>query len=86
MQGLNITAHKAQLAAKPAAYLGHMPDGSGIQAHSAGEHFAAWGIIVEIRLDANGRIIWTPSKNGRILCQSRNYDQALAVAISRVQH
>lgn len=85
MQGLNIQAHRAQLAAKPAAYLGHMP-GSGIQAHSAGEHFAAWGIIMEIRLDKAGRIIWTPSKDGRILCQSRNYNQALAVAISRVQH
>lgn len=86
MQHLNIQAHRAQLAAKPSAYLGHLPNGSGIQAHSAGEHFAAWGVIMEIRLDKAGRIVWTPSKNGRILCQSRNYDQALAVAISRVQH
>ena len=81
-----IKAHRAQLAREPNAYMGHLPNGNAIQAHSAGEHFAAWGIIMEIRLDKHGRIYWTPSKNGRILCQSRDYDQALAVAISRVQH
>ena len=84
MSNLNIQAHAAQLKAEPVAYLGHVPN-SGIQAHSTSMHFAH-GIIMEIRLDKNFKVVYTPTKNGKILCQSRNYDQALAVALARVQH
>ena len=87
MQALNITAHKAQLAAQPAAYLGHMPNGSGIQAHSAGEHFAAYGIIMEMHLDNKGRIYHNALlPDGRRGIKSRSYTAALNVGIAILNH
>lgn len=86
MQSLNIIAHAAQMKREPNAYTGHMPNGSAIQAHSAGEHFAAYGIIMEARVSAAGRISWVATKNSRALAYGPRYDAVLAVAISRVQH
>ena len=81
---LNIQAHAAQLKAEPAAYLGHVPN-SGVQAHSTSLHYAH-GIIMEMRMDKNFKVIHVATKNDRVLAQSPNYDRALAAALARVQH
>ena len=87
MQALNINAHRAQLAREPGKYLGHLPNGSGIQAHSAADHFAAYGIIMEIHLDAKGRIYYNALlPDGRRGIKSRSYTTALNVGIAILNH
>jgi len=70
----------------PNAYLGHLP-GSGIQAHSAADHFATYGIIMEARIGTeNGRTLWVATKGSRVLCSAYNYERVLNAGIAMLRH
>lgn len=61
-------------------YAGHLPDGSGVQAHSADPDYRLYGIVMVAHSNAAGRLLWTATRYGRPLISGRCYCAVLAAA------
>ena len=63
------------------AYLGHLPDGSGVQKHSADTLFAQHGVHLRSIQGANGRRIWQAiDKHGVIIAAHPTHNGCALIA------
>lgn len=63
-------------------YAGHLPNGSGVQRHSADDAYAAHGIVMECVQAPNGRRLWLAKRGDRIICAHPRHDSARFMALA----
>ena len=65
-------------------YAGHLPNGSGVQAHSADADFAAYGLVMVAHGNAAGRILWVGSRYGKPIISGHCYCAVRAASIGLI--
>lgn len=63
------------------SYLGHLPDGSSVQRHSADDAYARFGIVMECH-EARGRRLWLAKQGERVLAAHPRHDAARFMALA----
>lgn len=62
-------------------YQGHLPNGSGVQKHSADDAYAKHGVVLEAH-EANGRRLWLAKKGERVIAAHPRHDTARFMALA----
>lgn len=62
-------------------YQGHLPNGSGVQRHSADDAYAKHGIIMELH-EAKGRRLWLAKKGEKVVAAHPRHDAARFMALA----
>lgn len=65
----------------PSAYLGHLPKGNPVQAHSADEYYARLGIVMQAIGGTNGKLMWQATQNGRVVFSHPEHNKARDAAV-----
>jgi hypothetical protein len=61
-------------------YAGHLPNGSGVQRHSADDAYAQHGIVMEAH--EGRRRVWYAMKNGKMIAAHPRHDAARFMALA----
>jgi hypothetical protein len=69
------------LAAPATRYEGHLPNGSGVQRHSADDAYARHGIVMECH-EAASRRLWLAKKGERVIAAHPKHDAARFMALA----
>lgn len=64
-----------------ATYLGHLPNGNPVQAHSADEFYARFGLVMVCIESKTGRRLWQATQNGRLIFTHPRHNTARDAAV-----
>jgi hypothetical protein len=63
-------------------YQGHLPDGSGVQVHSADWAYAAHRLVLVCHESASGRRLWEAKVGSRVIASHPRHDTARFMALA----
>lgn len=62
-------------------YMGHLPNGNPVQAHSADRFYASYGLVMIAVENREGKRLWQATQNGRVIFSHPEHNKARDAAV-----
>ena len=62
-------------------YMGHLPNGNPVQAHSADRFYAVYGLVMIAVENAAGNRLWQATQHGKVIFSHPDHNKARDAAV-----